>query len=213
MQNIDAINSLINCFTKLPAVGYKTAERYVYRIIEMNKTDARHFADAITTVKDTVKLCKICGNFTTNDECQICQHRKSDTICVVAHPKDIATIEKSNAYNGLYHCLHGVISPLDRKGPEQLNIKPLFLRLRGGLPDSKSGVAPNRNADNGAIKEVIIALSPDVEGEATANYLASLIKPSGVVVSRLATGISMGSSLEYTDEATIGTAIKNRMEI
>jgi recombination protein RecR len=196
MQNIDAINSLINCFTKLSGVGYKTAERYAYKIIEMNRTDAKNFADSIMKVKDTVKLCKICGNFTTADECNICKNRKGDTICVVAHPRDITTIEKCNAYNGLYHCLHGVISPLDKKGPEQLNIKSLFLRLRGG-----------------GIKEVIIALSPDVEGEATANYLASLIKPAGVLVSRLATGISMGASLDYADEATICTAIRNRMEI
>jgi recombination protein RecR len=196
MQNIDAINSLINCFTKLSGGGYKTAERYAYRIIEMNKADAKAFADTIMAVKDSVKLCKICGNFTTADECNLCRNRKSTAICVVSHPKEIAVIEKCNAYDGLYHCLHGVISPLDKKGPEQLNIKSLFLRLRGG-----------------GIKEVIIALSPDVEGEATANYLASLIKPSGVKVSRLATGISMGSSLEYTDEATLGSAIKNRTEI
>jgi recombination protein RecR len=196
MQNIDAINSLINCFTKLSGVGYKTAERYAYRIIEMPRTDAKTFADSIIKVKDTVKLCSTCGNFTTDDKCNICKNRRGDTICVVAHPKDITIIEKCNAYTGLYHCLHGVISPLDKKGPEQLNIKSLFLRLRGG-----------------DIKEVIIALSPDVEGEATANYLASLIKPSGVVVSRLATGISMGGSLEYTDEATVGTAIRNRTEI
>ncbi|MDR1917410.1 MAG: recombination mediator RecR [Christensenellaceae bacterium] len=196
MQNINAINSLINCFTKLSGVGYKTAERYAYRIIEMSNSDAKNFADTIMAVKNTVKLCKVCGNFTTDDECSLCKNRTSDTICVVSHPKEIATIEKCNAYNGLYHCLHGVISPLDKKGPEQLNIKSLFLRLRGGN-----------------IKEVIIALSPDVEGEATANYLASLIKPSGIKVSRLATGISMGSSLEYADEATLGSAIKNRTEI
>ena len=143
-----------------------------------------------------MKLCHVCGNFTTAEECNICKNRHSDTLCVVAHPKDIARIEKCNAFNGLYHCLHGVISPLDKKGPEQLNMKSLFTRLHGGK-----------------IKEVIIALSPDVEGEATANYLASLIKPGGVKVSRLAQGLSMGTSLEYTDEATIGTAIKNRVEV
>jgi recombination protein RecR len=196
MQNLDCINSLVNCFTKLPGVGYKTAERYAYKIIEMPHADAKNFADTIISVKNNVKLCKICGNFTGGDECQICKTRQSSVVCVVAHPKDISTIERSRAFEGTYHCLHGVISPLDKKGPEQLNMKSLFVRLRG------------RN-----IKEVIIALSPDVEGEATANYLASLIKPCGVVVSRLATGISMGTSLEYADEATIGTAIKNRMEI
>jgi recombination protein RecR len=180
----------------LPGVGYKTAERYTYRIIEMDKADCNKFAAAIREVKENVKLCPVCGNFTAGEKCEICLKRSGDTICIVAHPKDIASIEKSRAFEGLYHCLHGVLSPLNRKGPEQLNIKTLFTRLSGG-----------------GIKEVIIALSPDVEGEATANYLASLIKPCGVKVSRLATGISMGSSLEYADEATIGTAIRNRTEV
>ena len=196
MQNLDCINALVNCFTKLPGVGFKTAERYTYRIIEMTKDDAKSFATAICDIKDKVKLCKTCGNFTAVDICPICEKRTGDTICVVAHPKDISVIERSRVYDGTYHVLHGVLSPLDKKGPEQLNIKTIFTRLQ-----------------NGNIAEVIIALSPDVEGEATANYLAALIKPSGVKVSRLATGIAMGVSLEYADEATIGTAIKNRSEV
>ena len=194
MQNLDCINALINCFTKLPGVGFKTAERYVYRVIEMNKEDASNFSKAITDIKDKVKFCSVCGNFTASGKCSICERRTGESICVVAHPKDITSIERSRAFDGTYHVLHGVLSPMDKKGPEQLNIKSLFPRLQG-------------------VKEVIVALSPDVEGEATANYLASLIKPSGVKVSRLATGIAMGVSLEYADDATIGTAIKNRTEV
>jgi recombination protein RecR len=208
MQNLDVINALINSFTKLPGVGYKTAERYAYRIIEMNKDDVKKFTAAIENVKNSVKLCSVCGNFATNEKCKICENRGGDIICVVSHPKDIITIEKANAFNGRYHVLHGVISPLDRKGPEHLNIKSLFTRLQ-----------------TEKINEVILALSPDVEGEATANYLASLIKPCRITsgsggggadcikVSRLATGISMGSSLDYADEMTITTAIKNRIAL
>ncbi len=196
MQNLDCINSLINCFTKLPGVGFKTAERYAYRIIEMSKEDVSKFSDALIKVKDNVKFCEVCGNFTADQKCIICEKRNSDTICVVAHPKDISVIERCNAFNGAYHVLHGVLSPLNKKGVEQLNIKSLIRRL-----------ASNE------IKEVIMALPSDVEGEVTANYLAGLIKPSGVKVSRLATGIAMGVSLEYADEMTIGTAIKNRTEV
>ena len=196
MQNLDCINTLINCFTKLPGVGYKTAERYAYRVIELSKEDANQFSTAIMDVKNKVKFCPVCGNFTTGERCEICAKRQSDTICVVAHPKEIAVIERCHAFDGTYHVLHGVLSPLNKKGPEQLNLKSLFTRLQGG-----------------AVKEVILALSPDVEGEATANYLASLIKPSGVKVSRLATGIAMGVALEYADELTIGTALRNRTEV
>ena len=196
MQNLDCINTLINCFTKLPGVGYKTAERYAYRVIEMKREEAQQFSTAIQHVKEQVKFCTTCGNFTTGEQCEICAQRSGETICVVAHPKEITVIERSQAYHGGYHVLHGVLSPLNKKGPEQLNIKSLMQRLQGGQ-----------------VKEVILALSPDVEGEATANYLAALIKPSGIRVSRLATGIAMGVALEYADELTIGTALKNRTEV
>ena len=196
MVNLSCIDTLINCFTKLPAVGYKTAERYAYRVIEMAREDVDQFAAALCAVKQQVKFCRVCGNFTEHNLCEICAQRHSDTVCVVSHPKEIAVIERCHAYHGTYHVLHGVLSPMNKKGPEQLNIKSLLTRLQGG-----------------AIKEVIIALSPDVEGEATANYLAALIKPSGVKVSRLATGIAMGVALEYADEVTIGRALENRTEV
>ncbi|MDR0383980.1 MAG: recombination mediator RecR [Christensenellaceae bacterium] len=200
MQNLNSINTLINCFTRFPSVGYKTAERYSYYIIEQSKAEADELVNAIRNVKSNLKLCKCCGNFTIDDVCQVCLERESpNAICVVSHPREILIIEKAKAFSGAYHCLHGTLSPLDRRGPEQLNIKPLLSRLHS-----------NKN-----IKEVIIALSLDVEGEATANYLANLIKMTynDMVVSRLATGISMGSSLEYADAATLSNAIRNRRAI
>ena len=196
MANLSCVDTLINCFTKLPGVGYKTAERYAYRVIEMSREDTEQFSKALLAVKNQVKFCQVCGNFATEDRCEICASRQSDTVCVVAQPKDIGVIERCHAYHGTYHVLHGVLSPLNKKGPDQLNIKSLMTRLQSGT-----------------IKEVIIALSADVEGEATANYLAALIKPSGIKVSRLATGIAMGVAIEYADEMTIGMALRNRTEV
>jgi len=196
MANLSCVDTLINYFTKLPGVGYKTAERYAYRVIEMSREDAEQFSAAINAVKHQVKFCQVCGNFSVNDKCEICATRHSEIVCVVAHPKDISVIERCHAFQGTYHVLHGVLSPLNKKGPDQLNLKSLMTRLQ-----------------TEKIKEVIIALSADVEGEATANYLASLIKPSGIKVSRLATGIAMGVALEYADEMTIGMALRNRTEV
>lgn len=196
MANLSCVDALINCFTKLPGVGYKTAERYAYRVIEMSHDDAEQFSKAILAVKNQVKFCQVCGNFATADKCEICATRQSDTVCVVAQPKDIGVIERCHAYTGTYHVLHGVLSPLNKKGPDQLNIKSLITRLQSGT-----------------IKEVILALSADVEGEATANYLAALIRPSGIKVSRLATGLAMGVAIEYADEMTLGMALRNRTEV
>jgi len=196
-NNLDCINRLINCFTKLPNVGYKTAERYAYKIVESDMGFLNEFTTALHDVKKNVKLCSRCGNFSVNDECHVCEKRgSSPTVCVVRDPRDVIAIEKSGAYRGTYHVLHGVISPLDRKSPDDLNIKSLLVRLR---------------AEN--IAEVIIATNPDVEGEATANYIAMLIKPSGIKVTRLATGLSMGTNLEYADTATLSMAIGNRVQI
>lgn len=186
---------LINHFTKLPGVGYKTAERYAYKVIEMDDAFVRAFTRAITDVKEKVKLCGRCGNFAETERCGICNRRGDETvICVVADPKDVIAIEKSGAFRGSYHVLHGVISPLEGRGPNDINLKSLITRVRD---------------EN--ITEVIIATNPDVEGEATANYIASLIKPSGVRVTRLARGLSMGTNLEYADQMTLGAAISNRV--
>jgi len=197
MKNLDCINALINCFTRLPGVGYKTAERYAYKIVESNKDFVDEFCHALKTVKDSVTFCDICGIFNDkNGSCKICEQRGSisgDVVCVVKDPKDVIAIEKSGAFRGTYHVLHGVISPMDKKGPNDINLKSLIIRLR-----------------EGKIKEVIIATNPDVEGEATANYIASLIKPLDIKVTRLAQGLALGTNLEYADEVTLSAAINNR---
>ncbi|MCL2846549.1 MAG: recombination mediator RecR [Firmicutes bacterium] len=197
MKNIDVINILINHFTRLPGVGYKSAERYAYKIIDADDEFVASFARAMLDVKALVKLCDRCGNFSTDPECAICMRRGiADTICVVRDPKDVIAIEKSGAYGGSYHVLHGVISPLDKKGPDDINLKSLIIRVR-----------------DEQITEVIIATNPDIEGEATANYIAALLKPSGVRVTRLAQGLSLGTNLEYVDEVTLGAALKNRTSL
>lgn len=195
MKNLDCVNALINCFTRLPGVGYKTAERYAYRIIEADRTFVNDFCTALKNVKENVTLCEVCGNFTDKKgTCEICKHRgASGVIMVVKDPRDAIAIEKSGAHKGTYHVLHGVISPLDKKGPDDLNLKSLMIRLR------------EQN-----IKEIIIATNPDVQGEATAIYIAGLIKPLGIKVTRIAQGIALGTNLEYADEVTLGAAINNR---
>jgi len=198
-NNLDCINRLINCFTNLPGVGYKTAERYAYKIIEADPEFTREFIAAMTAVKQNVKFCKTCGNFASDDTCNVCKNRGKEAnplVCVVRDPRDVIAIEKAGVFNGTYHVLHGVISPLDKKGPDDINLKSLVTRVR----EQK-------------ITEVIIATNPDVEGEATANYIAALLKPSGVKVTRLAQGLAMGTNLEYADQVTLGVAISNRVEI
>lgn len=195
MKNLDCINALIICFTRLPGVGYKTAERYAYKIVETDSSIVDDFCKTLKDVKANVKLCKTCGNFTDSEKpCNICTHRaQSGVICVVRDPRDAIAIEKSGAFHGTYHVLHGVISPLDKKGPDDINLKSLMVRVR------------EENT-----KEVIIATSPTVEGEATANYIAVLLKPLGIKVTRLAQGLALGTNLEYADEVTLGAAINNR---
>ncbi len=190
---IEPIGKLINEFSKLPGVGAKTAQRFAYKIINMTDSEAKDFADAIVNVKSKVKYCSICGNYAEEDVCDVCKSRSSDTICVVKEPKDVIAIEKLNEYNGVYHVLHGTISPLDGIGPNDINIKGLLKRI------SESDV-----------KEVIMATNPDVEGEATAMYITGLIKPLGVKVSRLAHGIPVGTDLEYADEVSLARAFVDR---
>jgi recombination protein RecR len=197
-NNLDCINRLINCFTNLPGVGYKTAERYAYKVVEADKAFTEEFCSALSDVKKAVRFCKRCGNFSTKDSCDICEKRgiTGGVVCVVKDPRDVIAIEKSGAFNGTYHVLHGVISPLDKKGPDDINLKSLLVRIR---------------EEN--IKEVIIATNPDVEGEATANYIAALVKPGGVKVTRIAQGLAMGTNLEYADQVTLSCAIANRVTI
>ncbi len=194
-NNIESMQKLINAFTLLPGVGQKTAERYAYSIIKLNADDVNFMANSLVEAKKNIHYCSVCGNFTDNDICDICKNRKSDIVCVVKEPKDVLALEKARNFKVRYHVLHGTISPLENRGPNDIRIKELVERI---------------NSEN--IKEVILATNPDVEGEVTASYIAKLIKPLGVKVSRLAQGIQMGSDLQYADEVTLTKALEDRKE-
>ncbi len=193
---IEPIGKLVNEFSKLPGVGKKTAQRYAYKIIDMPEAEARAFADAILGVKRKVKYCKTCGNFTEEEICGICRTREQNVICVVKEPKDVAAIEKLHEFKGVYHVLHGVIDPLSGIGPNDIRIRELLARI-----------------SSGDVKEVIVATNPDVSGDATAMYIAKLIKPLGVDVTRLAHGIPIGSEIEYTDDVTLARAFVERNKL
>ncbi len=193
---IEPIGRLINEFTKLPGVGSKTAQRYAYKVISMTEEEARAFANSILEVKSSVKYCKICGNFTDKDVCNVCTERDHGVICVVKEPKDVVAMEKLHEYRGVYHVLHGVINPIEGVGPNDIRIKELLQRI------SKGGVT-----------EIIMATNPDVEGEATAMYIATLVKPLGVKITRLAHGIAVGTDLEYADVNSLSRALTDRREL
>lgn len=192
----EPIERLIEYFRQLPGVGKKTAQRYAFYIIENNKEKAKNFADAILQVKEKVGLCSECGNYSSSQICPICQKRNKKIICVVQEPKDIVSLEKVKSFDGVYHVLFGTINPLENKGPNDIRIKELLSRV---------------NKNN--VQEVIMATNPDVEGDATAMYIAKLLKPLGIKVTRLAQGIAMGSDIEFADEVTLSRAIADRKEI
>jgi recombination protein RecR len=191
----ESLENLIEELTKFPGIGRKTAQRIAMFILKQPKEEVEKLVKAIIDVKEKIKYCSICFNITETDPCPICSNPKRDksTICVVEEPMDVLAIEKTNEYNGVYHVLGGVINPLEGIGPEDLKIKELISRI-----------------SSGGINEVIIALNPSVEGETTSMYVANLIKPFGVKVSRIARGLPIGTALEYADTATIVRAIENR---
>ena len=191
---IEPIGKLINEFSKLPGVGQKTAQRYAYKIVNMTEAEATEFANAILSAKKDVKYCRIFGNYSEDDVCEICKKRDPSVICVVKEPKDVIAIEKLNEFDGVYHVLHGTISPVDGIGPNDIRIKELLERIGSG----------------DTVKEIILATNPDVEGEATAMYITRLIKPLGIKVTRLAHGIPIGTDLEYADEMTLSRAFIDR---
>ena len=191
MKEIKSIAVLAGRFASLPGVGRKTALRYANAVIDMSDAEVEAFCDALREVKTSVRLCSVCGNYTDGEVCELCASRKTKQICVVAYPKDVAAIENTGAFDGVYHVLHGTLSPMNNRTPDDLNIKSLMQRLDG-------------------VEEVIVATNPDVEGEATAVYLARLIKPLGIKVTRIAQGISMGSELEYADAVTLSQALGRR---
>lgn len=188
-----ALDDLVNALSRLPGIGRKTALRLAFHILKSERSEADELAGSIKRVKDQIKLCKRCFNFSEKELCDICSdpNRNSKIICIVEDPQNIHLIEKTNEYNGLYHVLGGIISPLDGIGPEDLRIKDLLNRLEG-------------------VEEVIVALNPSTEGEATSIYLARLIKNMGINITRLARGVPLGSSLEFVDELTLSKALQAR---
>lgn len=195
MNSAPAIQKLLDEFERLPGIGPKSAQRIVYWLLNTDRATALRLSDAIVEVKDTVHFCRQCFNYAEGDLCEICASDKRDRsiICVVSEPRDIPPIERTGAFSGLYHVLGGVLSPLDGIGPDQLHIKELMSRLA-----------------DGAVQEVILATNPNVEGETTASYLARIIRPLGVKVTRLASGLPVGGDLEFADEVTLGRAIEGR---
>lgn len=194
-----ALEKLVEQFAKLPGVGVKSAQRLAFHILSLPEEEAAQFAQAILDAKTSIHCCPVCQNLTEGDgPCSICANPRRDetTICVVADPKDVVAMERSREYQGLYHVLHGVISPMNHVGPDDLHIKELVQRV-----------------GDGQIQEVIMATNPDTEGEATAMYLSRLLRPFGTKITRLAYGIPVGSHLEYADDATLMRALEGRREI
>ncbi len=198
MQYPAPIAKLMNSFTKLPGIGAKSAARLAFYVLDMNEADVTEFAQALINVKRDLTYCSVCGNITDMDPCIICadEQRNRSQVLVVEDPRDVASFDRMQEYHGLYHVLHGVLSPLEGTGPEDLNIAPLIKRLQ-----------------DETIQEVIIATNATAEGEATATYLSRLIKPAGIKVTRLAHGLAVGSDIEYADEMTLFRAIEGRREL
>ncbi len=198
MEYTKPLAKLIECFQKLPSIGPKTAQRLALYLIKMPESEVVKFAQTMLEAKNTISYCQICFNMTSQSPCEICANKMRDknTICVVSETKDLIAIEKTNEYKGVYHVLQGLISPIEGIGPDDIRIRELL----------------NRVHDN-SIKEVILALNPSVEGEATSLYLCKLLKPFDIKVSRIAFGLPLGSELEYADELTLVKALEGRQEL
>ena len=196
--NIVPLTELINQFSRLPGIGKKTAQRLAYSILEQPPERAKAFAEVLINAREKIHFCKCCQSLTDLDVCQICSDERRDksVICVVEDPRDVMAFERTREFSGVYHVLHGVISPLENIGPDKLRIKELMTRL-----------------SDGTVKEIIMATNPTVEGEATASYISRLVKPMGIKVTRLAYGIPVGGDLEYADEYTLARALEGRNEI
>lgn len=198
MQYIAPLAKLIEHFRALPGIGTKTAVRLAYHVLDMDAAKARALAGAILEAKEKIGFCSVCCNLSDCDPCAICSSTKRDraTICVVEQPQDVAAVERMHDFHGVYHVLHGALSPLEGIGPENLRVKELLARLR-----------------DGGVREAIMATNPNVEGEATAMYIARLLKPMGIRVTRIAHGLPVGGDLEYADEVTLAKAMENRVEL
>jgi recombination protein RecR len=198
MQYIAPLAKLIEQFRALPGIGPKTAVRLAYHVLEMDKNKALSLANAITEAKDKIGYCDICFNLTDSNPCDICrsEERNKSIFCVVEEPRDVVAMERTRDFKGVYHVLHGRLSPLEGIGPEDIRLKELLSRLQ-----------------TNDVNEVIMATNPDVEGEATAMYIAKLLKPIGIKVTRIAHGLPVGGDLEYADEVTLSKALENRREM
>lgn len=196
--HVAPLDRLVEQFERLPGIGHKTAGRLAYHLLSRSEAETKAFADAILQAKEKIHYCKCCQNLTDLELCPVCtdEGRDKSVICVVEDPRDVMAFERTREYNGLYHVLHGVISPMDGIGPDSIRIKELMARLS----DDK-------------IEEIVMATNPTVEGEATASYISRLIRPMGIKVTRLAYGIPVGGDLEYADEVTLSRAFEGRNEI
>lgn len=214
----ESVEALVEQFTKLPTVGRKTAQRLAAFVLKMPREEVVELAKALVAVKDRVKYCTVCHNVTDTDLCPVCASARRDhsVVCVVEEPTDVMALERTGEYGGVYHVLGGVISPLDGIGPEDLHIRELVVRVtapREAVPAGGDGHVAEQAADypdHPAIREVILAMNPNVEGDTTAFYISQLLKPFGVKVTRIARGLPIGGDLEYADEATLSRAMEGR---
>lgn len=195
---VSPLQNLIDEFRKLPGIGSKTAQRLAYHVLNLPDEKAFKFAEAVIAAKKNIVYCKTCQNFSDSDECSVCANpgRDKGLICVVENPRDVIQMEKTNEFKGVYHILHGAISPMDNVGPEDIRIKELMTRITGG-----------------DVREVIMATNPNLEGETTAMYISKLIKPFGIKVTRIAHGVPVGGELEFADEITLARALQGRIEL
>ena len=193
-----SIEKLVESFEKLPSIGHKTAQRLAFYMLDLSNEEVKEFVDSIINAKKNLKFCSKCFNISDTEPCNICGNPKRDssTICVVEDVRDVVAMERTHEYNGVYHVLHGSISPMNGIGPDDIKIKELLSRLM-----------------DGSVKEIILATNPRVEGEATSMYISKLVKPLGIKVTRIARGIPIGGDLEYTDEVTLTKALEGRSEI
>ena len=198
MEYSPSIEKLIESFEKLPSIGHKTAQRLAFYMLDLSKEERKEFTDSIINAKNNLKFCSKCFNISDTDPCNICSNPKRDesVICVVEEVRDVLAMERTHEYNGVYHVLHGSISPMNGVGPDNIKIKELLARLM-----------------DGKVKEIILATNPRVEGEATAMYISKLVKPLGIKVTRIARGIPIGGDLEYTDEVTLAKSLEGRVEL
>lgn len=198
MSQAEPIERMAAELAKLPGIGRKSAQRLAYYLAAQPKEQVRQLAEALFEGREAIRLCEVCGNYTAQDVCAVCQNprRRQDQLCVVRDPRDVAAMERMHDYQGLYHVLHGILSPMDGIGPEDIRIRELVERLSGGT-----------------VQELILATNPDIEGEATASYIARLAKPLGIRVTRIAHGVPVGSDLEFADEVTLSKAMEGRREM